>query len=76
MGDFNGAGKNLVSNLGSGYEMIGRDTIRNIYADMVVIKAKDANGKIRLKGNGFEAVKTAGTYTDHNMVIANIQVLN
>ncbi len=75
-GDFNGAGDNLLNNLGSEYEMLARDTIRNIYIDMVIIKAKDGSGKIRLKGNGYEPIQTSGVYTDHNMVIANIQVLN
>ena len=76
MGDFNGAGSALINALGSDYKIIAHDTIRNIYADSVIIKAKDKTGKVRLKGVSFETVKTAGTYTDHNMVLASIQVIN
>lgn len=77
MGDFSTQTKTILTEaLDSNYEIIAHDTIKNIYGDSIIIKSKNQNGNIKLKVVNTGTIKTAGIYTDHNMVIASIQVIN
>ncbi len=76
VGDFNvGPNTVLVDALGSKFEIVAHDTSRKIYADSVIIKPKDNAGNLRIKGVSGKTEVTRGIYTDHNLVIATLEII-
>ena len=76
-GDFNIHNNDVLTPaLGSNYKIVAYDTISKYYTDSILIKATDANGKVRIRLKNFDVLKTNGVYTDHNMVVANLEIIN
>lgn len=76
-GDFNIHNNDVLTPaLGNKYKIVAYDNVAHYYTDSILIKATDSTGKIRLRAKNYDVLKTDGVYTDHNMVVANIEVLN
>lgn len=66
----------LTPALGSKYKIVAYDTLEHYYTDSIIVKATDASGKERIRLKNFDTLKTNGIYTDHNMVVANLEIIN
>ena len=76
VGDFNVSGSTVLTTaLGSRYQIVAHDTSRAIYADSVIIKPKDSAGNTRIKSVNYETKVTRGIYTDHNLVMATLEIV-
>ena len=74
VGDFNvGPPTVLTNTLGSEYKIIAYDTVRQIYADSIIINGK---GKLQYVEGSGKTVVTTGTLSDHNLVMATLSVIN